>query len=54
MVEVVEARNLLKAELVGKADPLVSLWTQHIHKQQTVSPMRFHVAWEWAACCTFG
>ena len=25
---------------MGKADPLVSLWTQH--KQQTVSPMRLH------------
>ena len=37
VVEVVEARGLQKAELVGKADPLVTLWTQHVHKQQTVS-----------------
>ena len=43
VVKIIEARGLHKAELVGKADPLVTVWTQHMYKQSTVRLL---------ACCT--
>lgn len=36
VVEVVEAKDLHKQDVFGKADPLVELWTQSTHKEQTV------------------
>ena len=36
MVEVVEANELHKQDLFGKADPMVEVWTQAVHKEQTV------------------
>lgn len=35
VVEVVEAKDLHKQDVFGKADPLVELWTQSTHKEQT-------------------
>ena len=35
-MHIIEAKGLHKAELIGKADPLVTVWTQHVHKQSTV------------------
>ena len=39
MVHIIEAKGLHKAELIGKADPLVFVCTQHVHKQSTVHPL---------------
>lgn len=37
IVEVVEAVDLHKQDVFGKADPLVSVWTQGTRKETTVS-----------------
>ena len=35
-VMVVEAKDLDKQDLIGKSDPLVECWTQHVHVEATV------------------
>ena len=47
VVKIIEARDLQKADLSGKADPLVTVWTQHMHKQSTVRPAPSPAALYW-------
>ena len=41
IVEIIEADELHKQDVFGKADPLVSVWTQGTRKETTVRPSFF-------------